>query len=121
MVGGRGMITSARIADLRQLEGMAWITCLRGPAIRKLMDDDGPLQLSRCSTSRTSPRSAPPGATQASGWSPAATRSWPPSAPASGEDLMAATEDDLGKIAVQARGGAAERPGQDRPQGRAGA
>jgi hypothetical protein len=25
---------------------MAWITCLRGPAIRMLMDGDGPLQLS---------------------------------------------------------------------------
>ena len=31
MVGDRGMITSARITDLRKLEGMAWITCLRGP------------------------------------------------------------------------------------------
>jgi hypothetical protein len=46
MVGDRGMITSARIKDLRQLEGMAWITCLRHPAIKKLMADDGPLQLS---------------------------------------------------------------------------
>ena len=46
MVGDRGMITTARIADLRKLEGMAWITCLRHPAIKKLMADDGPLQLS---------------------------------------------------------------------------
>jgi hypothetical protein len=46
MVGDRGMITSARIKDLRQLEGMTWITCLRHPAIKKLMADDGPLQLS---------------------------------------------------------------------------
>jgi len=53
MVGDRGMITSARIAALNQLEdGTArpdpygWITALRGPAIRKLMADDGPLQLS---------------------------------------------------------------------------
>jgi hypothetical protein len=30
------MITSARIKDLQELEGMAWITCLRHPAIRKL-------------------------------------------------------------------------------------
>ena len=37
MVGDRGMITSARIKDLRQLDGMAWITCLRAPAIKKLM------------------------------------------------------------------------------------
>ena len=33
MVGDRGMITTARIKDLRELEGMAWITCLRHPAI----------------------------------------------------------------------------------------
>ena len=46
MVGDRGMITSARIKDLRELEGMAWITCLRHPAIKKLMAGDGPLQLS---------------------------------------------------------------------------
>ena len=52
MVGDRGMITSARIAALNQAEdGTArpdpygWITALRAPAIRKLMADDGPLQL----------------------------------------------------------------------------
>ena len=53
MVGDRGMITSARIAALNQAEdGTArpdrygWITALRAPAIRKLMADHGPLQLS---------------------------------------------------------------------------
>ena len=53
MVGDRGMITSARIRALNQLEdGTArpdpygWITALRAPAIRRLMADDGPLQLS---------------------------------------------------------------------------
>ena len=53
MVGDRGMITSARIQALNQLEdGTArpdpygWITALRAPAISKLMADDGPLQLS---------------------------------------------------------------------------
>ena len=53
MAGDRGMITSARIAALNQLEdGTArpdpygWITALRAPAIKKLMADDGPLQLS---------------------------------------------------------------------------
>src|SRR5512135_1676971 len=53
MVGDRGMITSARIQALNQLEdGTArpdpygWITALRAPAIRKLMADGGPLQLS---------------------------------------------------------------------------
>ena len=53
MVGDRGMITSARIAALNQLEdgtqrpdAYGWITALRAPAISKLMADDGPLQLS---------------------------------------------------------------------------
>jgi hypothetical protein len=53
MVGDRGMITSARIAALNLAgDGTArpgsygWITALRAPAIRKLMADDGPLQLS---------------------------------------------------------------------------
>ena len=53
MVGDRGMITSARIAALNQPEDdtarsdpYAWITALRAPAIKKLMADDGPLQLS---------------------------------------------------------------------------
>ena len=47
MVGDRGMITSARIQALKELDGdYAWITALRAPAIRKLMADDGPLQLS---------------------------------------------------------------------------
>jgi transposase len=47
MVGDRGMITSARIQALKELDGKyGWITALRAPAIRKLMADDGPLQLS---------------------------------------------------------------------------
>jgi Transposase DDE domain len=47
MVGDRGMITSARIEALKELDGKyAWITALRAPAIRKLADDAGPLQLS---------------------------------------------------------------------------
>ncbi len=47
MVGDRGMITSARIDALRELDGKyAWITALRSPQIRTLMADDGPLQLS---------------------------------------------------------------------------
>jgi len=53
MVGDRGMITSARIQALNQREDgtqrpdpYGWITALRAPAIRKLMADDGPLQLS---------------------------------------------------------------------------
>jgi len=53
MVGDRGMITSARIQAMNQADdgtqrpdAYEWITALRAPAIRKLMADDGPLQLS---------------------------------------------------------------------------
>ena len=53
MVGDRGMITSARIRALNQREdgttrpdAYGWITALRAPAIKKLMAEDGPLQLS---------------------------------------------------------------------------
>ncbi len=54
LVGDRGMITSARIQALNAAEAGAgppggtygWITALRAPAIKKLIADDGPLQLS---------------------------------------------------------------------------
>jgi hypothetical protein len=53
MVGDRGMITSARIRALNQREdgtqrpdAYGWITALRAPAIKKLMADGGPLQMS---------------------------------------------------------------------------
>ena len=50
LVGDRGMITSARIAALGELnEGGAdfgWITALRAPQIAKLAADNGPLQMS---------------------------------------------------------------------------
>jgi len=44
LVGDRGMITDARIReDLREVEGLDWITALRTPAIRKLLAE-GSLQ-----------------------------------------------------------------------------
>jgi hypothetical protein len=46
MVGDRGMITSARVAELRDLGGLGWVTALRAPAIAALAADDGPLQMS---------------------------------------------------------------------------
>jgi hypothetical protein len=53
MVGDRGMITSARIEALNQAgdgtqreDPYGWITALRAPAIKKLMAEDGPLQMS---------------------------------------------------------------------------
>jgi hypothetical protein len=45
MVGDRGMITSARIAALKEHTELGWLTCLRAPAIAALAADDGPLQM----------------------------------------------------------------------------
>jgi hypothetical protein len=46
MVGDRGMITSARVQELRELGGFGWVTALRAPAIAALAADNGPLQMS---------------------------------------------------------------------------
>ena len=47
LVGDRGMLTSARIEqELRPVEGLDWISALRNDAVRQLAADDGPLQLS---------------------------------------------------------------------------
>ncbi len=46
MVGDRGMITNARIRELRDFPGLDWVTALRAPAIAALARDDGPLQMS---------------------------------------------------------------------------
>jgi transposase len=46
IVGDRGMITDARIREeLRDVDGLDWITCLRAPAIAKLLER-GSFQLS---------------------------------------------------------------------------
>src|SRR5512142_1681820 len=103
MVGDRGMITTARITDLREMEGMAWITCLRHPAIKKLMADDGPLQLSLFDEQDLAEISSPdfPGERLIACRNPheAAKR-----ARTRGE-LLAATEADLEKVAAQAAAG----------------
>lgn len=41
LVGDRGMLTSAQIEKLRQLEGCGWISCLRSGDIRKLLESRG--------------------------------------------------------------------------------
>jgi hypothetical protein len=44
LVGDRGMLTSARIERLREAGGIGWVSCLRAPAIRGLVEA-GDLQL----------------------------------------------------------------------------
>jgi len=45
LVGDRGMLTQTQIKNLKKHPGLGWITALRSPAIRKLVDH-GALQLS---------------------------------------------------------------------------
>jgi hypothetical protein len=45
LVGDRGMLTSARIERLRAIGGIGWVSALRAPAIRGLVEE-GTLQLS---------------------------------------------------------------------------
>jgi DDE family transposase len=108
MAGDRGMITSARITALRELAGMAWITCLRGPAIRKLMTEDGPLQLSLFDEQDLAEITSPefPGERLIACRNPvlAAERT------RKRADLLAATEEDLTKIAAQVAAGRIKDP-----------
>jgi hypothetical protein len=45
IVGDRGMVTSARIAEELRPAGLDWISCLRAPQIAVLAQDQGPLQM----------------------------------------------------------------------------
>jgi hypothetical protein len=97
MVGDRGMITSARIKALKEIPGMAWITCLRAPAIKKLAEDGGPLQMSLFDAQDLAEITSPdyPGERLIACHNPAleAERA------AHRERLLAATEAELTKIA----------------------
>jgi len=96
MVGDRGMITGTRIADLRKLEGMDWITALKAPAIAALAKDDGPLQMSLFDVHSFAEITHPgyPGERLICCHNPvlAADRA------RTRQDLLAATETDLDKI-----------------------
>jgi hypothetical protein len=110
MVGDRGMITSARIAALNRLEDgtqrpdpYGWITALRAPAIKKLMADGGPLQLSLFDQQDLAEITSPdfPGERLVACRNPhlAADRA------RTREDLLAATEKLLAPIAARAAAG----------------
>jgi Transposase DDE domain len=108
MVGDRGMITSARIKALKEIPGMAWLTCLRAPAIRKLAAGGGPLQLSLFDRQDLAEISSPdyPGERLIACHNPAleAERA------AHRERLLAATEAELTKIAATVEAGRLKDP-----------
>jgi Transposase DDE domain len=103
MVGDRGMITGTRIADLRKLEGMDWVTALKAPAIAALAKGDGPLQMSLFDTQNFAEIAHPdyPGERLICCHNPvlAADRA------RKREDLLAATETDLAKIKASVAAG----------------
>jgi transposase len=103
MVGDRGMISGTRIADLRKLEGMDWVTALKAPAIAALAKDDGPLQMSLFDTHNFAEIAHPdyPGERLVCCHNPvlAAERA------RKREDLLAATETDLAKIKASVAAG----------------
>ena len=105
LVGDRGMITEARISEDIKTAGLDWITALRGPAIKKLLNS-GTLQLTlfdqRDMASITSPEY--PGERLVVCRNPdlAAERA------RKREDLLAATEKDL--AAIKARVGRKRDP-----------
>ena len=117
MVGDRGMITSARIQALNQLEdgtqrpdAYGWITALRAPAIRKLMADGGPLQMSLFDEQDLAEITSPdyPGERLIACRNPilAADRA------RTREDLLAATEKLLAPIMARVQAGCWPAPGR---------
>ena len=107
MVGDRGMITTTRIADLRKLPGMGWISALKGPAIAALARD-GALQMSLFDTHNLAEITHPdyPGERLICCHNPvlAADRA------RTREELLAATEAELAKIANSVTAGRLKDP-----------
>ena len=58
LVGDRGMLTDTQLETLRQFPGVGWISALRGPAIRALVEQ-GSLQLSLFDTTHLAELTAP--------------------------------------------------------------
>lgn len=103
LVGDRGMITTTRIKELRELDGVDWITALRAPAIAALASDDGPLQLSLFDTQNLAEIAHPdyPGERLICCRNPALADERARKRQA----LLAATEKDLAKIAASVQAG----------------
>ena len=108
MAGDRGMITGTRIADLRELPGMDWITSLRAPAVAALAADDGPLQMSLFDVHDFAEITHPdyPGERLVCCYNPALAAE----RERKREALLAATEADLEKIAASASAGRLKDP-----------
>jgi hypothetical protein len=100
LVGDRGMITTARLRQDIKPAGLDWITSLRAPQIQALTED-GPLQLSLFDERDLAEITAPdyPGERLIVCRNPDLSRE----RARKREDLLAATERDLSRIAAQVR------------------
>jgi hypothetical protein len=103
-VGDRGMITGAQVRQLQELTGVSWITALRAPTIQQLVDN-GTIQLSLFDTQNLAEVTDPryPGERLVVCHNPllAAERK------RKREELLAATEKELAKVAAMAERGVA--------------
>jgi hypothetical protein len=95
LVGDRGMLTETQIGKLREHPGLGWISALRGPAIRELVES-GRLQLSLFDEANLAEISSPeyPGERLVACFNPVLAEE----RRRKREELMAATERELARI-----------------------
>jgi transposase len=100
LVGDRGMLTQAQISKLQQHPGLGWISALRGPAIRELVETSS-LQLSLFDETNLAEITSPqyPGERLVACFNPLLAEE----RRRKRRDLIEATEKDLAKIAAQVK------------------
>ena len=100
LVGDRGLLTEAQIGKLKQHPGLGWISALRGPAIRELVEA-GSLQLSLFDERNLAEISSPdyPGERLVACFNPLLADE----RRRKRQELIEATEKDLSKIAAEVR------------------
>jgi transposase len=100
LVGDRGMLTQAQIRQLKQHPGLGWISALRGPAIRALVESSR-LQLSLFDESNLAEIASPdyPGERLVACFNPLLAEE----RRRKRRELIEATEKDLAKIAAQVK------------------
>lgn len=100
LVGDRGMLTEAQIGKLKQHVGLGWISALRGPAIRELVESKS-LQLSLFDQTNLAEITSPeyPGERLVACFNPLLAEE----RRRKRRDLIEATEKDLAKIAAQVK------------------
>jgi transposase len=100
LVGDRGLLTEAQIGKLKQHPGLGWISALRGPAIRELVES-GSLQLSLFDEMNLAEIRSPdyPGERLVACFNPLLADE----RRRKRGELIEATEKDLGKIAAEVK------------------